>query len=183
MKKVLFVFFIISGFNVHSQKTNDLITFSENIDGIDISISTPNKYEIIKDPNDKNSINTVFLISKKVTSNLFRNVIKVSQQSIPNSFTDEMVSEFIKDEKNFLQMYEGMKRSKPLMEIDKKSLNSITINGVNFFGINFKEGIENHISYSTFYKRKMWMIYFTYNTLKEEEIEEFQNIIKTLIIK
>ena len=52
MKKVLFIFFTIIGFNVQSQKIDDLITFSDNIDGIDISISTPNSYEIIENPND-----------------------------------------------------------------------------------------------------------------------------------
>lgn len=178
------LFFSLIVYLGNSQTTKKIEqTFSKEVDGMKISIDVPTTFEQIDDPNDRNSINNVFLISRKVTSSLFRNVIKVSQQSIPNSFTDEMVSEFIKDEKNFLQMYEGMKRSKPLMEIDKKSLNSITINGVKFFGINFKEGIENHISYSTFYKRKMWMIYFTYSNLKEGEIEEFKNILKTLTIK
>lgn len=183
MKKGIFIFLIIISFEVQSQKTNNHITFSGNIDGIDISISTPNTFEIVEDPNDKNSINTVFLISKKVTYNSIRNVIKVTQQSLPTNFTDEMISEFLKDKKNHLIMYEGFKRSRPLIELDKNSWNSITINGINFFGINFKEGVENHISYFTLYKRKMWMIYLTYFTLKEGENEEFKNILKSLIIK
>ena len=183
MKYYLFIFSLIV-YSVNSQTIKKIEqTFSKEVDGFKISIDVPTTFEQIDDPNDKFKTNTVFLISKIKTSNVYRNVFKVSQKSIPQNFTDEMINQMMEDKNKSIQMFTSMKRTNPLIQLDMNSFTSKLINGLKFYKIEFKNGMENNISLFTIHKRKMFFIYFTYLNLVDGEMSEFENILKSIIIK
>ena len=115
--------------------------------------------------------------------NVYRNVFKVSQKSIPQNFTDEMINQMMEDKNMSIQMFTSMKRTNPLIQLDMNSFTSKLINGLKFYKIKFKNGMENNISLFTIHKRKMFFIYFTYLNLVDGEMSEFENILKSIIIK
>ena len=181
MRKIYFILIVLLSVSVNSQTSSKIYqTFSKEVDGIKISIETPTTYKLI---DDKFEINTVFLISKFQPSDINRNIFKVSQKSIPQNFTDEMILEMMGDKNKSVQIFKSMKRSNPLIELDMNSFNSEVINGLNFYKIEFKKGILENICFYTFYKRKMFMIYITYINIKEGELQEFDEILNSLVFK
>jgi len=167
--------------SVNSQTAEKIYqAFSKEVDGIKISIKAPTAYKIV---DNKFEINSVFMISKFKTNYVSRNVFKVSQKSIPQNFTNQMISEMLSDKNKSIQIFKGMERSDPLIKLDVNSFNSEVINGLNFYKIEFKKGILENICFSTVYKRKLFIIYITYITLKEGEMDEFYEILNSLVIK
>ena len=184
MRKIYFILIVLLSVTVNSQTSSKIYqTFSKEVDGIKISIETPTTYELVDDPNDKYKINTVFLVSNKQTSYLSKNLIKVSQKSIPQTFTDEMISEMMSDKNKSIQIFKGMERSNSGIKLDNDSFRSIVVNGVKFYKINFTNILEKNISLFTFHRRKMFLVYFTYYDLKEGEMEEFDEILNSLVFK
>lgn len=181
MKYFLVIILTLSGVKVTSQTSTKIHqTFSKEVDGIQLSIDTPTTFESIDDPDDKN---TVLLISKKHTSGVFKNLIKISQKSIPKNFTDEMILDMMVDKNKSIQIFTGMKKSNPQLELDIDSFSSIMINEVKFYKMNFKNFLEKTVCLYTFHKRKMFLIYFTYQNLKEGEMDEFKGILNSLVFK
>ena len=97
MKSVYLILSIFVSFNVFSQNPDDYITFTDKIDGITISITTPNTYEIVNDSDDNYKNYTVFLISQNPTKSL----IKLTQIPIPLIMENELKN----DEKKHLEVF------------------------------------------------------------------------------
>jgi len=184
MKYYLFIFSLIV-YSVNSQTIKKIEqTFSKEVDGFKISIDVPTTFEQIDDPNDKFKTNTVFLISKKIKPlSVYRNLFKVTQNSIPQNFTDEIINQIMGNKNRSIEMFTSMKRSNPLIQLDMNSFTSMVINGLKFYKIEFKYGFQNNICLFTIHKRKIFHIYFTYINLIDGEMSEFENILKSLIIK
>ena len=116
---------------------------------------------------------------KRLEYNLLTHSFSYNQ----STFTDEMISEMMSDKNKSIQIFKGMERSNSGIKLDNDSFRSIVVNGVKFYKINFTNILEKNISLFTFHRRKMFLVYFTYYDLKEGEMEEFDEILNSLVFK
>ena len=170
MKNYIYIILIFSSYQLLSQSDNKK-TFNQIIDGISISLTTPNNYQSVNDPNDDFKDYTIFLISKNPTNNL----IKLNQIPIPSNLENELKN----DEKKHLEVFSSVIKNSSNVEIDLTSFKSLKINGKKFYRLDFNDGKFTHISFVTYYNRKMFILYFINKELEKEEMEELKTILNT----
>lgn len=175
MKNYIYIILLFTSYQLLSQTDNNKKTFNQIIDGISISLTTPNNYKLVNDPNDDFKNYTVFLISKNPNNHL----IKLNQIPIPSNLENELKN----DEKKHLEVFSGVINNSSNVEIDLTSFKSLKINGKKFYRLDFNDGNFNHISFVTYYHRKMFILYFINKELKKEEMEEFKTILNTFRLK